>query len=118
MGTFEDQIAADNAAMLDADEFAQDVVYRRPSTGTAQTIRAITETGDLSMASGVRSADKARHRTGRLFLTQTALADFGSTAEYRDEVDISGHTWKVLNTVSEEFGLLELAIERDVRPMF
>ena len=118
MSDFENQIAADNAAMLEADEFARDVVYRRPSTGTEQTIRAVAETGDLSMASGVRSSGKARHRTGRVFLTQTALADFGGAAEYRDEVDINGQTWKVLNTVSEEFGLLELAIECDVRPMF
>jgi len=116
---FEELIFADTAAMLAAEEFAEDIVYRRPSAGGVErTIRGITEIGDLSRMKDIRTENLPQRRTGRLYVADTALADFGGAAEYRDEVDINGQTWTVLSTISEEYGLIELLIERDVRPAF
>ena len=119
MTRFSDRLRQDNENMLRMEEVAADVVYRRPSANLKKTIRASSETGDLSRMKDLSAGDAgARAKVGRLYTSAAQLEAFGGATEYRDTAEIDGEVWSVVKTLSEDSGLLEILIERDVRPVF
>ena len=118
MGAFDDVLAADND-FLKASEGAEAVTYKRPSTDTAREMSIIIERGAISRDRDIRSAGEARRHTGRVFLFADEMTDFGGAPKPRDEItDADGRAWTLLQEISRDGGIIEAAIETDVRPVF
>jgi hypothetical protein len=118
MNAFEEVMALDNAYLKES-EGAEAVTYHRPSTGAARDISAIIERGVLSRDKDIRSEGEARRRTGRVFLFADEMTEFEGRPEPRDEIaDKEGRTWTVLQEISRDGGVIEAAVETDVRPVF
>jgi hypothetical protein len=117
MSAYDEVISADNEALMGS-EASETVLYSRPSSGVSRSISAIIERGDLDRGKDIRAAGDARRRAGRAFLWVFALVDFGGKPEYQDRIeDPDGQAWTVLQEVSRDAGLVEIAIESGIRPV-
>lgn len=113
MGAFEDQMAADTAALFDG-EGVEQVIYTARASGVSKEVPAIVERGETLSAGGHRKTD------GRIWLPESALAPEILEVRHHDvvTVDATGEQWLINRTVSRDFGIFEAEIEREIKSTF
>lgn len=113
MGAFEDQMAADTAALFNG-EGVEQATYTARSSGVSKEVPAIVERGETLSSGGHRKTD------GRIWLPESALAPEITEVRHHDvlAVDAAGERWLINRLVSRDFGVFEAEIERDIKSTF
>lgn len=113
MGAFEDQIAADNAALF-AGEGVEEVTYTARASGISKVVPAIIERGEIASAGGHRKSD------GHIWLPEIDLAPEISEVRHHDAVLVAatGEQWLINRMISADCGIFEAEIEREIKSTF
>ena len=119
--TFNDVLAADNAALFDPDLLGmpgasvETVDYERNGSTLASGISITMERGDISRAKAFRAGDVSPQTAAGIAYISAALVEM---PVYQDKIKATDADWTVLEVLSTDGGIHEVSIESGLAPRF